>query len=167
MQPKQCINCDSPAIQYSDFCAPCENKELSKIGGFLYLPALGLVVSIFTLFFSAYSTMRLLVIGYDVLGDLRQLLAFEFVSSFIFLALCFYTAVLFFQKKAKAPLFYIIYLVAFLIYVITDLLLAHYVYDVKLEVSNYSSLFRTLVSTGIWVPYFIVSVRVKRIFIRR
>ncbi|OCA53310.1 hypothetical protein [Photorhabdus namnaonensis] len=75
----KCIKCESPALHESDFCAACEEKELSGIGGFLYLPAINLIFAIFSSLFSSYKTMTILNSGYGFSGELRILIGFEFI----------------------------------------------------------------------------------------
>ena len=41
-----CIQCENEALKDSDFCAVCEEREFKKIRGWLYLPAIGLVLTI-------------------------------------------------------------------------------------------------------------------------
>ncbi|WP_082302601.1 DUF2569 family protein [Photorhabdus namnaonensis] len=77
-----------------------------------------------------------------------------------------YTSILFFRKKKRTPLFYIILLVFTLLFVIADLALAHYVYEIKLDYNYLLLFFRTVFYACILVPYFIISIRVKRAFIK-
>ncbi|WP_391529416.1 DUF2569 domain-containing protein [Photorhabdus akhurstii] len=162
----KCIKCESPALHESDFCAACEEKELSVIGGFLYLPAINLIFEIFGSLFSSYKTMTILNSSYDSLGELRILIGFEFFCFTIIFGIALYTSILFFRKKKKTPLFYIILLVFTSLFVITDLALAHYGYEIKLDYNHLFLLFRTVFYACIWVPYFIISIRVKRTFIK-
>ncbi|OCA53986.1 hypothetical protein [Photorhabdus namnaonensis] len=75
----KCIKCEKPALHESDFCAACEDKELSGIGGFLYLPAINIIFAIFSSLFNSYKTMTILNSGYDFPGELRILIGFEFI----------------------------------------------------------------------------------------
>ncbi|RAW82500.1 hypothetical protein [Photorhabdus laumondii] len=75
----KCIKCENPALHESDFCAACEEKELSRIGGFLYFPAINIIFAILSSLFSAYKAMTILISGYDFLGELRVLIGFEFI----------------------------------------------------------------------------------------
>ncbi|MCT8348183.1 DUF2569 domain-containing protein [Photorhabdus temperata] len=59
-----------------------------------------------------------------------------------------------------------ILLVFTLLFVIADLMLGYYIYGIKLDYNNLSLLFRNVFCACIWIPYFIVSIRVKRTFIR-
>ncbi|AWK41219.1 hypothetical protein GPY51_23985 [Photorhabdus laumondii subsp. laumondii] len=75
----KCIKCENPTLHESDFCAACEEKELSRIGGFLYFPAINIIFAILSSLFSAYKAMTILISGYDFLGELRVLIGFEFI----------------------------------------------------------------------------------------
>ncbi|NHB63594.1 DUF2569 family protein [Photorhabdus sp. RW14-46] len=97
----KCIKCENPALHESDFCAACEEKELSRIGGFLYFPAINIIFAILSSLFSAYKTMTILISGYDFLGELRVLIGFEFICFTLIFGVALYTSVLFFRKKKK------------------------------------------------------------------
>ncbi|QXF32901.1 hypothetical protein CE143_06765 [Photorhabdus luminescens] len=157
---------EHPDIACFNTSTVCEDKELSGIGGFLYLPAINVIFAIFSSLFNSYKTMTILNSGYDFLGELRILIGFEFICFTIIFGVALYTSILFFRKKNKTPLFYIILLVFTLLFIITDLALAHYVYEIKLDYNYLFLFFRTVFYACIWVPYFIISIRVKRTFIK-
>ncbi|RAW93214.1 hypothetical protein CKY04_22160 [Photorhabdus sp. S8-52] len=73
---------------------------------------------------------------------------------------------LFFSLEKRKEHLYIIFLIFTSLFVITDLALAHYVYEIKLDYNYLFLLFRAVFYTCIWVPYFIISIRVKRTFIK-
>ncbi len=75
----KCIKCENPALHESYFCAACEEKELSGIGGFLYFSAINIIFAILSSLFGSYKTMTILISGYDFLGELRILIGFEFI----------------------------------------------------------------------------------------
>lgn len=56
-----CIQCDNEALKGSDYCEACEAKEFKKIGGWLYLPALGLLVALVLSIFAINNTARALL----------------------------------------------------------------------------------------------------------
>ncbi|MCW7763311.1 DUF2569 domain-containing protein [Photorhabdus luminescens] len=156
----KCIKCENPALNESDFCAACEEKELSGIGVFLYFPAINIIFAIFSALFSSYKTMTILISGYNFLGELRILMGLEFICFTIIFGIALYTSILFFKKKKRTPLFYIILLVFTSLFVISDLALAHYLYEIKLDYNYLFLLFRTMIYACIWVPYFIISIPV-------
>ncbi len=52
----ECIKCkDLEANKESGLCDACENEELSKINGLLYLPALGLILGVISSTIELYS----------------------------------------------------------------------------------------------------------------
>ncbi|NHB62871.1 hypothetical protein C5472_17630 [Photorhabdus sp. RW14-46] len=130
------------------------------MGGFLYFPAINLIFVILGSLFSAYKTMTILISGYDFLSELRIFIGFEFICFIIIFGVALYTSILFFRKKKKTPLFYITLLVFTSLFVITDLALAHYIYEIKLDYNYLFLLFRTVFYACIWVPYFIISIPV-------
>ncbi|MCA6220363.1 hypothetical protein [Photorhabdus antumapuensis] len=97
----KCIKCENPALNESDFCAACEEKELSGICGFLYFSAINIIFAIFSCLFGSYKTMTILISGYNFLGELRILIGFEFICFTIIFGVALYTSVLFFRKKKK------------------------------------------------------------------
>ncbi|PQQ33852.1 hypothetical protein C6H69_08205 [Photorhabdus luminescens] len=157
---------EHPDISCFNTSTVYEEKELSGIGGFLYLPAINIIFAIFSSLFSSYKTMTILTSSYDFPGELYILIGFEFICFTIIFGVALYTSIIFFKKKKRTPLFYIILLVFTSLFVITDLALAHYVYEIKLDYNYLFLLFKTMIYSCIWVPYFIISIRVKRTFIK-
>ena len=137
--------------------------QLAGIGGWLVLPAIGLVLGIIiaiisiVISFSMFSDVSRA--GYGGLYTLEILVAFGF---FIFLI---YNATRFFGKKINAPFMMIAFMVANV--AISGLLL---VIDLSagaemFAVENGKGLLRGIISAAIWIPYFRVSKRVKATFI--
>ena len=162
-----CIQCANDAIEDSDFCADCEDREFRKIRGWLYVPAIGVVLSVLGNLFGITTTLRLLIDNYSQLeGSSKAILQFEvlgFIGMFLF---ALYVAGLFFRKKRELPRNYIILLCAGVAFVGIDLLLGHRYLGVPLNYDSLKVVVRNLVSCAIWIPYFRVSVRVKRTFIK-
>ncbi len=161
-----CIQCDNEALQGGDYCEACENKAFKKIGGWLYLPALGLlvalVVSIFAInntaralleFSSSFTSRGLVVIYFELFGFIGQFLLTVYVGS------------LFLRKKCKLPLTYIIFLLYGVVFVGMDIWLAKALMNLPFGYDDARSLIRAIVACCIWIPYFRVSTRVKRTFV--
>ena len=53
-----CIQCDKDALKESDFCAECEAREFKKIRGWLFVPAISLVLSLLTIVVSINTTVQ-------------------------------------------------------------------------------------------------------------
>jgi heme A synthase len=161
-----CIQCDKEALKDSDSCEACETKEFQKIGGWLYLPALGLLVTLvlsmlainnttraLLQFGSNFSTKGLWVVNFELLGFIAQFLLTVYVGS------------LFLRKKRQLPKAYIAFLLYGLVFVGVDLSLAHALMGIPLSYDSMHSVIRTIFACCIWIPYFRVSERVKRTFV--
>lgn len=161
-----CIQCDNEALKDSDYCAECENKAFQKIGGWLYLPALGILLTIIVNLIGASNTLGILLEHYSSLySAAKGILFFEVFAHIGMVGLAIYVGSLFFRKKRALPRYYIILLLCSLGYLIIDLMLGYHLMDIALNKENVSPVLRNLVSAVIWGSYFRVSVRVKRTFV--
>lgn len=162
-----CIQCANDALSDSDFCEDCEDREFRKIRGWLYVPAVALVLSLISSLMSVSYTLRLLMDNYSQLtGNSKGMLFFElfaFIGLFLFVL---YVAGLFFRKKRELPRRYIQMLLLWLAFVVVDLLLGHRYLEVPYNYESFRPIIRNLVSCLIWIPYFRVSIRVKRTFVK-
>ncbi|MFS2221064.1 DUF2569 domain-containing protein [Pantoea sp. B65] len=161
----QCIKCENEAIKNSDYCQGCEENAFKKIGGFLYIPAVSIVLSICFSTFQAMGALKYLLYP-DNIRSVIPLIIFEFCGWLMIAGLAVYTAGQFFRKRRKTPGFYISLLVANLLFCLTDLSVAYSVYDVQLQHGQFAWLGRNIIGCAIWISYFLVSVRVKRTFVR-
>lgn len=162
-----CLQCDNEALQGSDFCATCEEREFKKIRGWLYVPALGLVLSIIANIMGINFNLRFLMENDALIGGTQKaILYFELLSFLGMFAFSVYVSTLFFRKKRQLPRCYIALVLIGVAFVGIDLLLGHLYLDVPYVYSTVQPLVRNVLSACIWVPYFIVSERVKRTFVR-
>jgi hypothetical protein len=161
-----CIQCDNEALKDSDYCEACETKEFRKIGGWLYLPAIGLLVTLVLSILSINNTTRaLLLFGSNFPGKGLWVVTFEllgFIGQFL---LTVYVGSLFLRKKRQLPKAYIIFLLYGVVFVGVDLWLANALMGIPLGYDSVRSVIRTLFACCIWIPYFRVSERVKRTFV--
>ncbi|CAI1829184.1 DUF2569 domain-containing protein [Serratia proteamaculans] len=161
-----CIQCNNQALQDSDFCANCENKEFKKIRGWLFVPAFGLLIGIIANIVALTNTLKIALNNYDVLqAALKGILFFELFSFIGLFLLSVYTTSLFFRKKRQLPRSYIGLLLANILFLAIDLYLGNRYLDVALNYEESRSLIRSIIGACIWIPYFCVSVRVKRTFV--
>ncbi|WP_342322457.1 DUF2569 domain-containing protein [Kosakonia sp. BYX6] len=162
-----CIQCDNDALKGSDFCAACEEREFKKIRGWLYLPALGLVLTILANMMAVNFSVRLLMEHYDVISNTRKAIVlfelFAFIGMFVY---AIFVSSLFFRKKRQLPRHYMVLVATGTAFVAIDLLLGHQYLDVPYVYDTVKPLVRNVLSACIWIPYFIVSERVKRTFVR-
>lgn len=163
----KCINCDIEIPRGVDYCPDCEARELSKIRGFLILPAIGIILSIISLSWSTFQTLKILVDKFQLLTPtLTWLVSYELVGFFLLFLLSVYTCFLFFGKKKALPKTYILLMLSGLAFHAVDVYLTHHFLATPVASDDLRVVFNYLVSSCIWVPYFIVSVRVKRTFVK-
>ncbi|PHM75105.1 hypothetical protein Xkoz_00116 [Xenorhabdus kozodoii] len=98
----------------------------------------------------------------------RPLYTFVFIIAIILdislLILIIFTISFFFKKSKKAPRFYISVLI-FNIVIQGATILYSIGLDVKPDMEDITYLVRAIFHSAIWIPYFLVSVRVKRTFV--
>ncbi|MGY5958734.1 DUF2569 domain-containing protein [Kosakonia sp. BK9b] len=162
-----CIQCDKEALKDSDYCAQCEEREFKKIRGWLYVAAFGLIMSILSTVLSINSSLRLLMEYYaQIDGTRKAILFFELFAWLILFGFSLFTSSLFFRKKRLLPRCYIALLVMWVAFMVIDLLLAHQYLAMPFAYETVQPVIRNILSACIWIPYFLVSVRVKRTFVR-
>jgi len=156
-----------------------DQKEYDKIGGWLILWAIGLLlypvqtaVSLFTDIIPALSETNphMLTspdsIAYHPLGS--PLLIMELVGNVCFLIFSISVIVFFFSRRRFFPKLAIVFIALNLIFVGLDYFLARAIL-IKADPVDAESIvnfIRTLVASTIWIFYFIFSKRVKRTFIK-
>ncbi|QMI04258.1 DUF2569 domain-containing protein [Citrobacter sp. RHB25-C09] len=162
-----CIKCGVEIPQHTEYCSACEEKQFRKIGGFLYLPLLGLFVTALSHLVAAGEALKYLI---DNLEGLFFEAKLFFIGSFtislvIFLSAAYVISV-FLRKKKTLPKLYIGLVV--LLIVLTSFntwMLSALIPGVVIGSDELLPLFRLMISACIWIPYFIKSVRVKRTFV--
>lgn len=162
----KCMTCESEALSDSDSCKDCERKELSKIGGILWIPAFGLVAGLIMYVISITNTASVINIIRQNAPQLTTLIVFELVAQILLALLTLYTVFLFFGRRKKLPLMYITLLLFILAYRVGDTLLASEFYGIHSQQSALSQITPAIIGAIIWIPYFIRSIRVKRTFIK-
>lgn len=158
--------------------APPADSSLRGIGGWLILPAISLVIRPFTLLYTfsttanAYFNARLWEnLATPGLETYRpgfiSLLVFELAGNTSVIALTMIAAVFFFRTKRQAPKLMIALLLAMAALHICDAIGNYWVGNADGEnpAQTASDLIRVIVPAAIWVPYFLVSRRVKATFV--
>lgn len=157
--------------------APLE-PALAGIGGWLLLPAFGIVVTPLRVLvelamglepYSLASWSALGTPGGDGYHALwLPLLLFELVANLGLLVLSALVLVMFFQRRRAAPRLYIVLLATSVTFVGLDLALAQLIPAAAAEVGaeDWGTLARVAIHALIWIPYFLRSRRVKSTFIR-
>ena len=154
-------------------------KGYSKIGGWLILFAVGLVLyPVQTLFllvtelFPAVFSDNWTALtspanpGYHSLWT--PLVIFELVGSSVFFIYSIFTIVNFFQRRRRVPGLVFFFLAANIIFVSTDYLTINFflIRGNSMNVDATINFVRTVVAGAIWIPYFMFSRRVKQTFTR-
>tara|TARA_B100001971_G_C18099082_1_gene487796 strand:- start:581 stop:961 length:381 start_codon:yes stop_codon:yes gene_type:complete len=123
-------------------------EELKGIGGWLILPIIGLFISIPVLLYDLLSSNVLYEFNFYI-----GLLSFLDIILLIWITIGLFSI---FDKKKYAPQIMISFYIA---NIMIQLVLAFLIEDL-------SGLIYSIIGGAIWIPYFIVSKRVKNTFVR-
>ncbi|HWG21313.1 MAG TPA: DUF2569 domain-containing protein [Terracidiphilus sp.] len=148
-------------------------NDLEGIGGWLILVALGLVISPFYILASSLSTFLPLFDNPQVQAwlqthpGMQALMFFEIVTNLIFVIFLIALNYLFFTKRRSFPNYFIFYLGLHFIVLLSDTAIAHAILpSVPLSSRATMGLARSVIGVALWIPYFLVSKRVKATFVR-
>ncbi len=143
------------------------DRGLTGIGGWLILPAIGLAISPFVALFGLAVGWSLMLgsKGQIVLASkpgLEPVILFEIIMDLVFVAILIFLNVLFYTRKKSFPLLMIaFYGLQFV------LLLADHIMAAPFNPhSTPTTVVRSFIVCAIWIPYFLVSRRVKLTFTR-
>lgn len=160
--PVKCANCGEKVLPPDTHCKRCEDKNYTGIGGWLYLPALTLTLSVIFQFVGLFSVVNLFLTIEEVY---KGLALFEAGGAIFLWLLAVYTTVLFFRKKRQLPNYYaVLILLTTILYAIDCWIAAHF-YGMGLEVEDIKFFVSCAGQIIIWIPYFRVSKRVKLTFV--
>lgn len=155
-------------------------KELEGIGGWLILVAIGIIVTpirLFVLIISTYSeifstgTWDLVTTpgsaAYNALWG--PIIIGEMLINSGMLIAWLYMAYLFFAKKSLFPKWYIAVAVSGLVFIVIDAFAVKLVLpdEPVFDSDTLKELARSLIMVLVWVPYMLVSKRVKATFINK
>lgn len=154
------------------------NEGLRGIGGWLILVVIGLAVTpirIGWMLCSDYlpmfqdGTWEMLTVpggeGYHELW--KPLLAFEIAGNVITMLLALITLFLLIRKSRWTPRFAIAWLLLGLVFVVSDYLLAQkipLIVELGTDPETMREMARAIIGAAIWIPYWLVSKRVKATF---
>ncbi|EKN4879337.1 DUF2569 family protein [Yersinia enterocolitica] len=163
-----CTKCGVEIPQEREFCDKCEEKNFRKIGGFLFLPLIGLVVTAASYLFAMTDAFRVMTKNYSHLNVNAKIFFMLSLAIYIVCFLFSVTVLSFFLKKKKfLPKLYILFLISVVATMSLNIYMLYMLIpDVKIGYNELVPIFRNVISALIWIPYFITSVRVKRTFIR-
>ncbi|MEY0129834.1 DUF2569 domain-containing protein [Providencia rettgeri] len=154
--------------------SPQPRQELKGIGGWLILPMLGIILSLIILPFSIYEQNAQVIEYWIELTDpqsssfiplFKELIYFEVLGNVILYVTLLFLSYVFFTKKKLTIKIYIFFQIFSLVLTVTDIILASILLDLEVEASDIKDIFRALIACAIWIPYFLVSRRVKNTFV--
>lgn len=154
-------------------------KPLVGIGGWLWLPLIGLILTPFQIGFGVYHDLLPLFTGnaYTALTTptssvyhplWKPLLLFELIGNLSFIVFAIVSLVLFLTKSRLLPKLMVMYLSLNAVFLVGDYFLAEMIPAVAsqpIDRDTIRSIARAIGGVIIWVPYFLVSKRVKNTFV--
>ena len=157
-----------------------DTQEPKGLGGWLIVPAIGLFVLPFRLLTSLHSDFLpifregyweiLTTPGREAYHPLwAPLITFEVMGNALFVVFDLVLIYLFFTKSHRFPYLFIAFIVANVVFVVSDYFVAGLIPAVAAQKDTESirEMIRAVSTAIIWVPYFLVSQRVKNTFVRQ
>jgi len=142
------------------------------IGGWLILIVIGLIVTPFRLGYEVIMNMVPLISSPNILAlnspDLTNLIYFEIFGNLIFALYSILLLFLLFSKNKLFPKLLIFYFVTNFAFIMLDLFLASQISVIQhteTDASVIKEIFKSSFNLIIWVPYLILSKRVKNTFV--
>lgn len=155
-----------------------DQKELQGLGGWLILVAIGIVIAPFYILFQLVPMYRQIFSegvweiattpGSDAYHPLWQPILIGEITINVFLVLAWvYIAFLFFSKKRSLPTWYIGIMLFTLIFIAADAFAVQLVLPNEpiFDPGTTREFARSAIGAAIWVPYMLVSKRVKATFV--
>ncbi len=148
------------------------DRNLEGLGGWLILSGIGLILSPFVLLVAvAKSNLPLLTdVRYQPYLEkhpaIHGLALFEVATNLCFIAVLGALNYLFFKKKRAFPTYMILYLTFHVVVLLGDTASVHLILPAtKVSAQALSNITRTFAAAAIWIPYYLVSRRVKLTFV--
>ena len=165
----------SPAPDNSALFQPAlldSDRHLEGISGWLILVAIGLVLSPLIILGRTLSVNLPLLTNasyHDFLAAhpaLEGMIAFEIATNLIFVAILVALNFLFFTRKKAFPTYMILYLALQLVILVGDAIAARALIPSARSGESYQAILRSLLAACVWIPYLLVSRRVKVTFVQ-
>nr|WP_299338580.1 DUF3857 domain-containing protein [Allomuricauda sp.] len=155
---------------------PKSRHEGLSIGGWLVLPAIGLVLSPFVMLFQivnlGYFDAGIWSVfedsGYEGAPLMTLFLFVEFVFNLCLFMYVILLIILFFKRRSSFPNLVIAFYALNFLFPLFDLIGYSLIFPDELQDSNmdtYKEMGKGIVSAAIWIPYFLISDRVKNTFV--
>ncbi|UJH66196.1 DUF3857 domain-containing protein [Allomuricauda sp. SCSIO 65647] len=150
----------------------CQNR---KIGGWLVLPAIGIALSPFIMGFQIFNNEYFAKANWAGIQNLEienpEMFAFlygaELFVNVLFFIFAILLAILFFTKRTSLPKLIVGFYAISFAFSLFDLLAYNYLLPsdlVENDPTLYKDVTRSFIAAAIWIPYFLVSERVKNTF---
>ena len=160
------------AIGHKSIIHENENNKYKGIEGWLTLVGLGLLVTPFIILFGIFSIDWSNFSQYS--SDLQIWIVIEQIGNFIVAGFSIYLLVLMIKTKKQFPLYYIFWLIFNIIFLLVDYIVSYSILSGYLSASDVSTtlteavsqLGRTVAAGAVWIPYMLVSKRVKATFVK-
>ncbi|OPX46291.1 hypothetical protein CLHUN_01070 [Ruminiclostridium hungatei] len=150
------------------------------LGGWLVLVAIGRILGPLMLLNAIYQVFSIYFKS-DLLAQLsspdnklysalwKPMIFFELIGNILLLGLSVLLIILFFQKKKQFPKAYIGMMLINVLIMLIDLILLYQIQrtlTVDLNITATSQLITAIITSAIWIPYMLISKRVKNTFTR-
>lgn len=152
---------------------PSENK-LEQIpltfGGWIILVLIGLVLRPFIYLIQLFTSNYFNADHLNFLSSKNEFYTFAFTYEVVGIVTMFFFSVflliLFLSYRNSLPRFYIIFLISSFVYVTIDSIIANLLLE-KSATYSFGNIIGTIIGCAIWIPYFLISQRVKETFVVR
>ena len=136
------------------------------IGGWLLVPAFATLIAPILLGLSSWESALVLAQLERARPAVRAFAAGEFLAQVSLLVGWTYALILLWNHRARYPLLFIVLSVAEVVVQVGDMLIATYWFRVPTAVIHTGDLIRGLFGCVIWIPYMLMSERVRNTFVK-
>ena len=175
----KCLDCNAEIEENANFCTQCGvEAPINSIGGWLIFVGIGIVFSpliMFSQMVPLYSDLlkpgmwnALTSVGSQYyIESYSILLIAEMIINALIFSISLYLIFLFFSKKVLFKKVYIGLAVFTPIFLFSDAFIVQKVLEMEelFDAETSKELFKSIITVCIWVPYMLMSKRVKRTFI--
>lgn len=145
--------------------SPAADK-LAGISGWLAFPAFGSAAAPFVLGLQLFEMLPAIGRMAEVPVGIAAFVSLEIAVNAVLVVLSIYSAYCFFSRRRNAPKVFITLLLASLAFQVLDAVIAKLAFDTLPDAESVKGLLRIAIGCAVWVPYFLVSKRVKATFTR-
>lgn len=173
-----CPKCGTENKNDAAFCSSCgevldkerDFKKYDSIGGWLILLAIGLVFLPLRII-SEIANVNKVLENRELLSAFPKLETYlhnSTIVNYLLLAFSIYILYVFFKKQALFPKLFIGYLVLGIVTTVVDASIASSIFgkEIDISVDILKEIFTSILGAAIWIPYMLMSKRVKGTFIQ-